>query len=503
LGVVKNQAFYNSIVNYLGIAIGFVNLAILFPKFLGEDLFGLTRVMLAVATFYVQFSALGANKMILKFFPFFRTNDGKNRGFLTLVLLVPFLGFLVMTGLYLGFQDGIMAMNVEKSPLFVDYYYYVIGLAFLLLYFSIFESYLQALYKTVFSNFLKSILQRVLWIIGLFLYSFEILTFDQFLLFFISVNGINIIIMVIMLIRMGKWNFATDSRYYKKRVTKLISTYSAFTILSGISNVVVNRIDVIMISSILGLKDVAVYAVAVAFGTVISSSTDAIGRVSFPIIAANIKAKKFKSVALLYSQTAIIQTLFGGFAFVLIWINADVVLGFIGPQYIPGKYVILYLGLAKMIDVATGVNGLILLSSRYYRYDTYTSLMLVIVTIGTNVIFIPMMGIEGAALATAISLVLYNVVKVLLIQWKMKMQPFSVKTIVAFLVLGAVMAIGIYIPTIEHPFLDVVLRSGIVCTVFMVLVLRLKISPEINETAQKIAVRFGLKASPKKPDSLQ
>ena len=85
--------------------------------------------------------------------------------------------------------------------------------------------------------------------------------------------------------------------------------------------------------------------------------------------------------------------------------------------------------------MACGVNGAIIVNSDYYKFDLYTNLFLLIVTIITNIILIPIYGIDGAAMATAISLLLFNFIRVILIYVKMKIHPCSNSSLYTIVIL--------------------------------------------------------------------
>ena len=66
MGVVKKQSIQNAIIQYVGIVLGYFNSAWLFVNILDTEQYGLTRVMMAVATLYVNFSSLGAPKVLIR-----------------------------------------------------------------------------------------------------------------------------------------------------------------------------------------------------------------------------------------------------------------------------------------------------------------------------------------------------------------------------------------------------------------------------------------------------
>jgi Na+-driven multidrug efflux pump len=89
------------------------------------------------------------------------------------------------------------------------------------------------------------------------------------------------------------------------------------------------------------------------------------------------------------------------------------------------------LGLAILIDLATGFNGNIISLSAYYKFNIVIMVFLATLTILLNYYFIfhTHWGIVGVALATAVSLSLYNIVKIIFNFIKFKIHPLSIKII--------------------------------------------------------------------------
>ena len=106
-----------------------------------------------------------------------------------------------------------------------------------------------------------------------------------------------------------------------------------------------------------------------------------------------------------------------------------------GNNFLEGKMVIIVIALGKLINMALSVNGHLLQNSKYYYVNTYSIVLLGILTVVTNLIFIPKWGILGAAIASALSLVVFNLVKFLFILYKFKMHPFSLMTVPAVIII--------------------------------------------------------------------
>ncbi|MDX5346411.1 MAG: hypothetical protein LPK19_04120, partial [Hymenobacteraceae bacterium] len=193
MGVIKKQSIQNTIISYAGVALGYINLVLLFPKFLPEEEVGLTRILLQVSVLYAQLSAIGFANVGTRFFPYFRDKEQKNHGFLTFLLGVPLISFIFLTLLFLISKNELLYFFTVKYPkpgseLLSEYYFLIVPLAFFTLYFNLFSAYLAALYKTVVPSFTNEVLLRVLITISIGLYAFNLIDFGQFVYLFIGVN---------------------------------------------------------------------------------------------------------------------------------------------------------------------------------------------------------------------------------------------------------------------------------------------------------------------------
>ncbi|MDZ7690389.1 MAG: polysaccharide biosynthesis C-terminal domain-containing protein [Balneolaceae bacterium] len=117
------------------------------------------------------------------------------------------------------------------------------------------------------------------------------------------------------------------------------------------------------------------------------------------------------------------------------------------PEY-HSQWVIIIIGVAKLIDMATGVNGQIILHSKHYRFDLYTMIFLVILTVATNYLLIPIYGILGAAIATALSILVYNLIKCIFVWITFSMQPFHWSSL-AVLAIAAI-CLSVVFPSAVH-----------------------------------------------------
>ncbi|MFN9323881.1 MAG: hypothetical protein ACK6A5_00665, partial [Flavobacteriales bacterium] len=98
----------NTLLAYMGIGLGFVNVVLLYPRVLQADEFGLTRLVVSMATIAAQLAQLGAENTVIRYFPYFRDADRKHRGLLGMLLLFGTVAGL-FAALVLGVFHGVLS----------------------------------------------------------------------------------------------------------------------------------------------------------------------------------------------------------------------------------------------------------------------------------------------------------------------------------------------------------------------------------------------------------
>ena len=191
--------------------------------------------------------------------------------------------------------------------------------------------------------------------------------------------------------------------------------------------------------------------------------------------------KQSLNFKLLYTKSAINLLLVGGLFFLLVWLNIDNILSILPEKFSHGKYVVLFIGLAQLFNISTGLNGVIIVNSKYYRWDLIFNISLLVITIMTNIILIPIYGIDGAAMATAISLFSFNILKVVFVYVKLNMHPFTVKTLYTlFIFLGLYFIIPL-VPSVGNIFFDILVRTALIVILFVPTMYKLELSKDMNK----------------------
>jgi len=148
--------------------------------------------------------------------------------------------------------------------------------------------------------------------------------------------------------------------------------------------------------------------------------------------------------------------------------------------------VVLFLGLAKVVDMAFGLNSEIISSSKFYRWNIFIMPFLAVISISLNLIFIPQYAIVGSAMATLISVLSYNIIRAIIIYKKLHIHSFSIKFIYIGILIALPFAVGYFIPSQSNSYIEIIMRSSLVLFCTALPIYFFKLSDEINGFIGKI-----------------
>jgi O-antigen/teichoic acid export membrane protein len=492
MGIVVRQSFKTVVLTYLGAALGFVNTLWLFPLVLTEEQIGLASLLISIAVFFSTFALLGAGNIPNRFFPYFKNEEKRHSGFLFFLLAIGGAGFVLFTAVFVIFQDHLAAYYLPKAPQLVHYFYLCIPFTGILIFNTIFESYLIVQQRPVVPNFVREVMVRLLMCAGLLSLFFHWMEFHAYVLLIVGTYGLGMIILILYAQKEHVLFLAPDLTIFRSRYLKSIGVYAGFILMGNVSGAIMLNIDSFMLGAYKGLASLGVYKIAFFVASVIEIPKRSLSQVLVPLVAAANRQKDTATLETLYKKSSINQSIIGGLLFLGIWCNVDNIFGLMPHSeiYIQGKWVVFYIGLAKVFDMATGINSEIIGTSRYYRMDLVFYIMLGVIGIGANIIFIPLFGITGAAIAIALSVFLFNTIRFFYILIKFKIQPFSFNTIKLSVLALCVILGNSALPSLSNRIYDIMYRSAFIGISFFGLAIVLNISEDINTVGMKVFRRM-------------
>jgi len=191
--------------------------------------------------------------------------------------------------------------------------------------------------------------------------------------------------------------------------------------------------DSILIASVLknGLAEVAIYTLAQNIASLIQAPQRGIISSSLAALSQAWKDKDMPRIARIYKQSSINQLIFAVGMFSLIWLNfSDAVFTFhMQKGYLDARWVFFFIGLMRIIDMGTGVNSQIIGTSTRWKFEFYTGVLLLLLTLPLNYILTKYYyGILGPAIANLFAFTLYNAIRYNYLQKKFNLQPFTKQT---------------------------------------------------------------------------
>ena len=482
MGIVINQSIKNSLSFYFGMFLGAISTVFVYPNVFNDqpDHWGLIQLIVAYSFIISTFSNFGVPKTFIRFFPIIE-NKSKFYFFSFLLITIGYLLFLILA---LFFEDWFFKF-ISASPLLIDKFYLIYFMVLIISVYELFVSISRSNLNSTLPTFLNEAFLKSYSLIVLILHGLKILNFDQFLFFYVGGYLMKLIIIFISQFNTKSINLIFSLRGIK--ITELIQ-FGLFVIVGGASAMLVSRLDMVMIGKFMGLKHVAFYSVAFYVGNAIRVPGRAVVAISAPIVSKAWKNNDLKLIKDIYYKSSINQLIIGGIFFVCVWLSVDDIFSLLPEKFSGGRLVVFFIGLSQLFNVAMGVNGAIILNSKYYRFDLYANLFLLAVTFLSNYLFIPdssplkeqgIVGINGAAFATALSIFLFNFIKFVFIYVKVKLHPFDIKTLYSILLLLFVYYVVDSLSLDFNPYLNILLNSSISLTIFVPILLYTKLSLEL------------------------
>jgi len=484
MGIVRNQSIKNSISFYIGMAIGAINTVIIYPNVFKDnpEHFGLIQILIAYAIVVSTITTLGIPKTFVRFFPAI-----KEKGQLYfLSLITPLLGFVLASISYVLFKEELFVL-LNASDLLKENFFYIILLVFFIGSYDVLTAVSRSFLSAATPIFINEIFLKFYSMLVLLLHWFGYLDFNTFLKIYLFGYFLKFTILFLIQWKNDRFSLAFSTNDLK---LKEILSFGLFVLVGGTSIMIVTRLDMMMIGTLLDLEQVAFYTVAFFIGNAIKVPGKSIATISTPLLAKAWENQNMKEIQILYTKSSINQLIIGGVFFLCVWINIDEIFSLLPLKFQCGKWVVFYIGLSQLFNISSGVNGAIIINSKYYKYDLYTNILLVGITIALNLILIPKYGIDGAAMATAISVLLFNLIRLVLIKVKMNMHPFSFNTLKTIIVLLVIYYLHQYLPKSTIALIDIFWKSSITIMVYIPLVLWLNISEDITNFTEELRKKF-------------
>jgi len=394
------------------------------------------------------------------------------------------------------FKEQIINSSVGDNSLFKKYYFYVVPISAFVTLFNLFDNYAKGLYDTIRGNFLSQFLQRFLILLAVVAFIADWVNFDRFVILWVIGISLPSVLMLIHIVQLGGFSLRPSSHFLKSNLKAKFFQFAGFSMLTGLSSIVITKLDTLMVYNYLGLGQTGIYNTCLLFGSVMTISYNVNMKASTAIVLDAMKEKNMEKVQQIFTKSSVTQFILGMGLLMIVWVNVDLLFSFIKPEYAAGKYVLLIIGAAKLYDLASGINTLILAYSNYYKLDSLLVLTFVGLLFLLNHLLIPKYGLNGAAIAAFLSIVYYNSARNYLIWRFFKIHPYKWNLLYVLIIGVALILIGQHLPlydeTVFGKFVSIAYTTAILGSIYLIVVYKLRLSTDLNGLIDKMLEKLKL-----------
>ena len=481
MGIVLNQSLKNTIITYIGFAIGGISTIFLFPSILGKTYYGLSNYILSCANVIMPLFAIGMQNTLVKFYSQCKTEKEQNQ-FLSFSVLFPLVLTIPLLLLGLFFYDEISLFVTKKNPIVKEFIYLIPFIGLCMAYFEIFYAWARVHMHSVFGNFIKEVGLRLFSLVALVGMYLGWITAIEFIYLTAGIYFVALLITMLYAFRVKKPDFQLSIPHNVKGILE----YTFYIILSAsVANLLLDG-DKIMLNQYMDIGNIAFYSVATYIALVISVPSRAMHQIVYPITAKLMHENKHDELNDLYKKTSLNLQIVGGFVMLCIFVNIDQLYEMLPKDYAGGIWIVFIIGISKYFDLILGNNNAIIFNSKYYRMVLFLGLMLVFFTIVLNRIFIPLYGITGSAIATLLSITIYSVAKLMFVVKRMHLYPFTIQTVYSIIITAILFVLFYFWKFPFHPIIGIVLKSILVTIFYVYINYRFSISKEINQVLHSL-----------------
>ena len=281
---------------------------------------------------------------------------------------------------------------------------------------------IRALKKTILSEMYRSIFRYLpvfIFAIILLKTNNEELLVEVYLLGFLLLSLFSSIRVYMLFKKIDKPNDKSESF----TITEIFKTSSPMA-LSAIAYFIMQSIDIIILSIYEGFDQIAYYSVSVKLAMLTTLALMSVNIVIAPRIAEIYENQKKQKLQKLIKHSTRIIFLISICVLSVLFFFSEEILGLFGQGYVIANNALLFLLAAQFFNAVSGPGAIYL--NMTGRQKTLNKILVsaLIINISLNFYLIPTQGINGAAIATLVSLIIWNTIATVLIYSRDKIKIF-------------------------------------------------------------------------------
>ncbi len=481
MGIVFRQSVKASFVTFTGAALGALSIY-LGARYIHKQELGFVRNTLPEQAILVaQIFSLGLLSTMMVYVHKYPAGDKRRNLLLALNLVVPFLLTLIGLPFYFVFKRSIVSTyQPDDQPLVAQFYGLlpVLSLFFVLLIF--FEQYLISQMKVAAATFMREVVLRLLTIGLILLFALHVIDYGMLVYGSVLVFAIPVAVLMVMSLKTKGFALSRDWRAFNSSERKELASFTWYHFLLSISVNFMGKLDIILLAVWSSLEDAAVYGIAVYIISFLQVPFRAMLNASFPILTKAVHDEDTEKVRDVYLRSSLNILIASIGLTVVICCNLGNAVAMLRKGFEAVSAIVLILTAGKLFDYSTGMNDQMLSITNYYKFNFRISVLMVALLLLLNYWLIPKYAYYGAAIATSVTLIIFNVSKLIFLKIKLNLQPYSRNSLLVFVAGGGAALAGYFFPFVMHPIIDAGIRSIVILLVYLALLILLKPSKDLN-----------------------
>ena len=491
MGIVFRQSAKNWIVVCMGAFFGAL-IIWLSTKYIPQRQYGFIGTLTNYAVAGSQILLFGLNNTLAVYIHRYASDDRKRKLLLALCLIFPAIIMTIVSIAYYSLRSWILNhFQLDDRPYMEHYFMWVPVFTLLFIYLVILELYLGSQMKVAISAFMREVVLRIVNIVLILLFAFGYINFSALVAGTILIYLLPVLIFFLLAVKTKGFGFSFQLNSFTWSEYKDLIHFSWYHFLLNVSVLLMAYMDALSLPFYdkNGFNSVAIYRPAVFLISFLMLPSKALMPASFTVLAKAFSEndkEKARDIFVRVSINMLIPTI--GIA-ILLCCNLQNAVSVIKNGYSEIIPVFLILFIGRIVDCATGMNDQVLSITNHYKFNFYLSVILIVILFIMIRVFVPVYSIYGAAWSTTIAIILFNIAKYLFVWKKVGMQPFSKNTVLVIIAGLPAFAAGYFFPyffnperhVYVHTFIDVIMRSTVIIIIYLLMLLWLKPSKDLEE----------------------
>lgn len=239
------------------------------------------------------------------------------------------------------------------------------------------------------------------------LYLFKIIydgiTLEQAVLFY--TGGYTISSIAVMLFAIFKYKILQNLKFINVKVGMYIYKYGIQAYLSNVITFLNLRVNIFIIGYYLGVEKVGLYSTCLVIIDLIWLLASTLSSITYPMFSNPVNVDIRHRILPIVTRSVLLLTFVATVVFYIL--SKPLIILLFGSNFLDIRSLLLILFPGVILLAGAKILAADFVAQGKPKFNIFLNLVVLVITIITNFIFVPLFGLEGAALATSISFTVY------------------------------------------------------------------------------------------------